>query len=86
MLEDIGFQIVTLEVEYRPTKLTTGEGGGLDGWLRLMGANMIEVLDEDKRDAAIKLMCDNLCSVVTKDEDGSQWLGYVRLRGVARKN
>lgn len=85
-LEDIGFQVDTLEVEYRPTKLTTGEQGGLRGWVKLMGASMLDVLeDESRREAAIGEVCDVLSTIITRIEDGSQWLGYVRLRGAAKK-
>lgn len=85
-LEDVGFIIEILEMEYRPTQLTTGDGGGLRGWVKLMGASMLEALDiESKREAAIDEVCDVLSTVVTRIEDGSQWLGYVRLRGVATK-
>jgi hypothetical protein len=85
-LEDIGFDIEVLETEYRPTKLTTGEEGGLRGWLKLMGASMFDILNgEDKKEAAIDEVCDVLSTIITRAEDGSQWLGYVRLRGVARK-
>jgi hypothetical protein len=84
-LEDIGFQVETLEVEYRPTRLTSGEDGGLKGWVRLMGASMLEVLeDENKVEAAITEVCEVLSTVITR-EDGTQWLGYIRLRGVVRK-
>lgn len=85
-LEDIGFVVEILEVEYRPTELTTGDEGGLRGWVKLMGASMLEVVeDESKRSAAIDEVCDVLSTAVTRVEDDSQWLGYVRLRGVAKK-
>ncbi|ERF70263.1 hypothetical protein EPUS_00451 [Endocarpon pusillum Z07020] len=85
-LEDIGFIVEVLEVEYRPTKLTTGDEGGLRGWVKLMGASMLGVLeDASKREAALEQVCEVLSTIVTRIEDGSEWLGYVRLRGVARK-
>ena len=85
-LEDIGFIVEVLEVEYRPTKLTIGDEGGLRGWVKLMGASMLGVLeDESKREAALEQVCKVLSTIVTRIEDGSEWLGYVRLRGVARK-
>ncbi|EAS28831.3 uncharacterized protein CIMG_07577 [Coccidioides immitis RS] len=84
-LEEIGFRVDKLEVEYRPTKLTTDEKGGMQGWLRLMGASALEMLDEEKRERVVKEVCETLESVITR-EDGSQWLGYVRLRGVAVKS
>jgi hypothetical protein len=85
-LEDVGFVVEILEVEYRPTELTAGEGGGLRGWVKLMGASMLAIVDDEwKREAVIDEVCDVLATVVTRIEDDSQWLGYVRLRGVARK-
>ncbi|KAJ5114394.1 hypothetical protein NUU61_000153 [Penicillium alfredii] len=84
-LEQVGFQVEHLELEYRPTKLTTSTNGGLEGWVRLMGAQFLETLAEDKRDVVVRQVCDVLQTVVTHDEDGSQWLGYVRLRGIAKK-
>ncbi|EFR01635.1 s-adenosylmethionine (SAM)-dependent methyltransferase [Nannizzia gypsea CBS 118893] len=91
-LEGIGFVVDTLEVEHRPTKLTldpdtsSGTSGntGIEGWVRLMGASMIETLPPDVRDEAVRSTCDLLHPVISR-EDGSSWLGYVRLRGVARR-
>jgi hypothetical protein len=83
-LEQLGFHVVKLEVEYRPTKLTTDANGGIEGWLRLMGASVLEKMPEDRREPAIKEICDLLETIITR-EDGSKWLGYVRLRGVAVK-
>ncbi|KAK2758766.1 hypothetical protein FQN54_003458 [Arachnomyces sp. PD_36] len=89
-LEKVGFQnIEKLEVEYRPTMLTDEQNGsgGAAGWLRLMGAQMLDILEsEDARDAAVKEACEILETVITREEDGSKWFGYVRLRGVARKS
>ena len=86
-LEDIGFELEKLELEYRPTRLTDDkEKGGLEGWVRLMGASMLETInDTAKRDSAVKEVCEVLGPIVTREEDGSQWLGYVRLRGVATR-
>ena len=86
MLKDAGFTVQKLKAEYRPTKLTTGEAGGLEGWVRLMGVQFLEVLPtEEKREAVVKEVCDVLETLVTHEEDGSMWLGYVRLKVVARK-
>lgn len=81
----VGFQVEKLEIEYRPTKLTTAANGGLAGWIRLMGAQFLDVLPADKREEAVRQICDVVEPAVTREEDGSQWLGYVRLRGIARK-
>lgn len=86
MLERAGFAVEMIETEYRSTELTTGAGGGIEGWVRLMGAQFLDLLDgEDRRQAAVKEVCDVVESVVRREEDGSLWLGYVRLRAVARK-
>lgn len=86
MLGEAGFAVERTKLEYRPTKLTQQEGGGLEGWVRLMGAQFLEVLSEqEKREAVIKEVCDVLKSVITREEDGSMWLGYVRLKVLARK-
>ena len=85
-LEEIGFVVQILEVEYRPTQLTADDEGGLRGWVKLMGASMLQAVeDESSRESAVDEICDVLSTVVTRIEDGSQWLGYVRLRGVAKR-
>ena len=84
-LETVGFQVDKVETEYRPTKLTSAVNGGLAGWIRLMGAQFLELFGEERQDEAVKQICEVLEPVVTRVEDGSQWLNYVRLRGVSRK-
>lgn len=85
LLVEAGFDVERLDVEWRPTRLSgEGEGGGLEGWVRLMGARFLEVLDEKEREGAVAEVCEVLEDVVRR-EDGAVWLGYVRLRGVARK-
>ena len=86
MLNAVGFSVERSELEYRPTKATAEKDGGLEGWVRLMGANFLEALGSvEKREAAVKEVCEVLKSVMTHEEDGSMWLGYVRLRFLARK-
>ncbi|KKK16031.1 hypothetical protein ARAM_004616 [Aspergillus rambellii] len=84
-LESIGFQVEKMEAEHRPTKLTSSVTGGLAGWVRLMGAVFLDALAPEKRDSVVQEVCEILQTTVTRVEDGSQWLGYVRLRGVAKK-
>ncbi|GAB7354355.1 hypothetical protein MBLNU459_g4863t1 [Dothideomycetes sp. NU459] len=87
-LTEVGFEAEKVEIEYRPTKCTpkSADGtGGLEGWVRLMGAEMLAAVDESKRDSVVKMSCDTLENIVTREEDGSQWIGYVRLRASARK-
>jgi trans-aconitate methyltransferase len=86
-LQNVGFEVEKVEIEYRPTTTTPKDAagnGGLEGWIRLMGAEFLADLDDAKRDDAVKLAVDILDTFITR-EDGSQWLGYVRLRGVAKK-
>jgi len=86
MLEGVGFEIEESELEYRPTPLTTEKEGGLEGWTRLMGAQILEVLaEEKKREAAVKEVFEVLKTIMMHEEDGNMWLGYVRLRVLARK-
>ncbi|KAI9840557.1 MAG: hypothetical protein M1837_001537 [Sclerophora amabilis] len=81
-----GFEIQTLETEYRPTRLTTEAGGGLEGWVRLMGASFLDALPtQEERDGAVDEVGQVLSDVIAREEDGSMWLGYVRLRAVARR-
>lgn len=86
MLEEVGFSVEKMKLEYRPTKLTTEKEGGLEGWVRLMGAEFLDVLPTDgKKEAVVREACDVLHTVLSHEEDGSMWLGYVRLKVVARK-
>ncbi|KAL9607067.1 MAG: hypothetical protein Q9167_007980 [Letrouitia subvulpina] len=86
MLEGVGFRVEKDEAEYRPTKLTTDREGGLEGWVRLMGRQFLEALNaEEKKETAVRDICEMLKTVITHEEDGSMWLGYVRLRVLARK-
>lgn len=86
MLEKVGFKVEKMKLDYRPTKLTTEKEGGLEGWVRLMGANFLDVLPTiEKKEAVVREVCDVLQTVLTHEEDGSMWLGYVRLKVVAKK-
>lgn len=87
LLEGVGFVVEKAEVEYRPTRLTEEEeGGGLEGWVRLMGAAFLEGVEGEKgREEAVREVCEVLRTVIRREEDGSWWLGYVRLRVLARK-
>ena len=86
MLEKVGFRVEKMKLEYRPTKLTTEKEGGLEGWVQLMGANFLDVLpSKEKKEAVVREVGDVLQTVLTHEEDGSMWLGYVRLKVLARK-
>jgi len=88
-LEKAGFEVKVAELEYRPTKATPSSSdgsGGLEGWVRLMGAQFLDLVEKgEARDDVVKQVCAALEDVITRVEDGSQWLGYVRLRAVGRK-
>ncbi|KAL8801864.1 MAG: hypothetical protein Q9200_006790 [Gallowayella weberi] len=87
MLEKVGFTVERMESEYRPTKMTVDKDGGIEGWARLMGAQFLEGLDSlAKREAAVKEVCEVLQTVISHEEDGNMYLGYVRLRVLARKS
>jgi SAM-dependent methyltransferase len=84
-LQAVGFDVEQIELEYRPTKLTPKDDAGksgLEGWIRLFGASFLEGLKQ--KDAVVAHICELLDSVITR-EDGTQWIGYVRLRAIARK-
>lgn len=85
LLGEVGFKVERSEIEYRPTQLTTKKEGGIEGWARLMGAQFLDKVEEWKREAAVREVCDALETILTHEEDGSKWLGYVRLRVLARK-
>lgn len=59
--------------------------GGLEGWVRLMGAPFLEGLEVEKKEEVVRFVCEVVEESVTRVEDGSQWMGYVRLRVVAKK-
>lgn len=84
VLGRVGFEVERVESEYRPTRLTEGEGGGLEGWVRLMGAGWLEGVDEGRREGVVRWVVEVLRGACRR-EDGGWWLGYVRLRAVARK-
>lgn len=85
ILESEGFRVEKAEVQYRPTKMTTEEGGGLGGWIRLHGDSFLQVLRPELRDEVVEEVSEALRSAITREEDGSMWIGYVRLRMLARK-
>lgn len=86
MLEEAGFRVEKMKLDYRPTKLTPEKEGGLEGWLRLMGASFLDVLPtEENKESVVREVCDVLQTILTHEEDGSMWLGYVRLKVLARK-
>ncbi|KAE8316578.1 S-adenosyl-L-methionine-dependent methyltransferase [Aspergillus transmontanensis] len=84
-LESVGFQVKMIALNTQPVELTANENGGLEGFLRLIGAQMLDLLDtKERKDNAIKQMCRMLRFGTTR-EDGSQWITYTSLRCVAVK-
>ncbi|KAK4984942.1 hypothetical protein LTR50_006282 [Elasticomyces elasticus] len=87
-LAEAGFEVEKVELEYRPTRCTerTESGdGGLEGWVKFMGAQFLDAVEEGRRDSVVKSVCETLESILTREEDGSVWIGYVRLRAIAWK-
>ncbi|KAF3057305.1 putative methyltransferase C70.08c [Daldinia childiae] len=77
-----GWKVERAEREYRPTR---ADAGGVEGWVRLFGAQFFEALSEGKeREECIKEVVDVL-EFVCKNPSGGFHLGYVRLRVLARK-
>ena len=86
MLEEVGFTVQKSKLEYRPTELTKDDAGGLEGWVRLMGAQFLDAVPTmEKKEAVVREVCGVMESVLKHEEDGSMWLGYVRLKVVAQK-
>jgi trans-aconitate methyltransferase len=88
LLKEAGFDVEICEHEYRSTKLTADtddKSGGLEGWVKLMCAPFLECVTVDKRDEVTREICDIIDPIITRHEDGSKWMGYCRLRAVARK-
>lgn len=85
MLQSTGFEVEKMELQYRPTELTTTEKGGMEGWVRLMCASWLEIVEEGKREEVVKWVVKVLRDSCRREEDGSWWIGYVRLRCRARK-
>lgn len=87
-LEAAGFEVEKCETEYRPSLLTADKqdgSGGILGWVKLMCAQFLEAVPEEKREQVLKEICDVIETIIQREEDGSRYLGYVRLRAVARK-
>ncbi|OTB05735.1 hypothetical protein M426DRAFT_128860 [Hypoxylon sp. CI-4A] len=77
-----GWKVERAEREYRPTQ---ADAGGVEGWVRLFGAQYFEALEEGReREECVKEIVDVL-NVVCKNPSGGFHLGYVRLRVLARK-
>jgi SAM-dependent methyltransferase len=77
-----GFKVERMEREYRPTPV---DQGGVEGWVRLMGKQFLDAVPgSEDREACVAEVCEVLQSVC-ESPGGGEWLGYVRLRAVARR-
>jgi len=74
VLARVGFNVEKIELEYRPTPLTpdTQGKGGLEGWLKLMGANFLEVVSDEEK--ALKLMFELLQKAITRRRYAVDWI------------
>lgn len=84
VLGKVGFAIEEIELEYRPTKCQEGLGGGVEGWVRLMGKVFLEAVEEGEREECVREVIE-LLETVVGSAAGGYYLGYVRLRVKARK-
>jgi SAM-dependent methyltransferase len=86
-LERHGFVVEKVELEERPTRVEEGEGGGIEGWVRLMGSRFFDVVGREGsevREECIREAVGRLereCRI----DDGAHVIRYVRLRALARK-
>lgn len=85
ILEGVGFQVKMIELYTKKQELKKSENGGLEGFMILIGAQMLDILgSEEKKNSAMQQICRMLRYGTTR-EDGSQWITHVGLRCVAVK-
>lgn len=84
VLGEVGFAVEDVELEYRPTRCEEGKGGGVEGWVRLMGKLFLDAVEEGEREECVREVVEALETVVGSAA-GGYYLGYVRLRVKARK-
>jgi trans-aconitate methyltransferase len=76
-MERAGFRVDRVEREWRPT---TADKGGVEGWVRLMGKQMLEAVeDEIEREEVVKEVA-GVLREVCKMPNGGEMISYVRLR------
>lgn len=80
-----GFKVERCERVYRSTKMEAGAGGGVEGWVRLMGKRFLEAVEVGERDAVVAEVVECLRGVCDVEGQEGEYLGYVRLRVLARK-
>ncbi|KAK2038924.1 methyltransferase domain-containing protein [Colletotrichum somersetense] len=82
--EDVGgWRVERVEREWRPTP---ADRGGVEGWARLMGKDLLDAVPEEggRREEAVREVVEVLEHVCGTPE-GGRVIGYVRLRCLARK-
>ena len=80
LLEAAGFRVAEISLTPRPTSLPSG----MQAWLELFRAGLLEQLPPGERAAAIE-ECVELLKPVLCDREGKWTADYVRLRFVARR-
>ncbi|GJC84172.1 putative methyltransferase C70.08c [Colletotrichum liriopes] len=78
-----GWKVERVEREWRPT---TADKGGVEGWVRLMGKELLDAVPDEggQRDEVVREIVDVLRHVCKIPGDG-EMISYVRLRCLATK-
>jgi hypothetical protein len=76
-----GWKVEKVEREWRPT---VADKGGVEAWVKLMGANFFDAVPEGERQEVVREVVDVL-NEVCKIPEGGHIINYVRLRVLARK-
>jgi len=77
-----GWKVEKIEREYRPTK---ADEGGIAGWVKLMGKQFFDVVEDGKERQKCEEEVGDILKTVCESPGGGEWIGYVRLRAVVRK-
>lgn len=81
-LREAGFRVDLVEREWRPT---TSDKGGVEGWVRLFGRQILEAVeDEAEREEVVGEAVEALREVC-RMPGGGEMISYVRLRALATK-
>ena len=76
LMEEVGFRVIFAQHFDRPTSLD-GENG-LKNWIEMFGSHLLESLNEDKKDAIITKVENNLKPILYKE---GNWIAdYKRIR------
>lgn len=76
-MERAGFRVDRVEREWRPTPT---DKGGVEGWVRLMGKQILEAVEDgEEREECVKEVVAVL-NEVCKMPNGGTMISYVRLR------